>query len=69
MLVIFGKIVIDSNNTKLFLEFINELLLKMKNENIENKIFILDNCSIHNNNMIKEIVHYNGHRLILLNIM
>ena len=40
--------------------------MQMKDENIEDKNFILDKCSTHKNNMIKEIVHHNGYRLIFL---
>jgi len=60
------KVVIGAYNTKLFLEFINELVLKMREKNLENKILIVDNCAIHKNNLIKDVIHHNGHRLIFL---
>ena len=61
------KTVVGSYNTQLFIDFVQELLIKMKEDyGLSNKTFILDNCSIHKNASIKDLLEVNGHRLIFL---
>ena len=61
------KVTVGSYNTLLFLDLLKEVICKLKEDCIAlSKIFIMDNCSIHKNKCIKDVLEENGHRLIFL---
>ena len=51
------KYIVGFYNTQLFIDFIQEPLVKMKADyGLYNKTFIMDNCSIHKNSYIKDFL-------------
>lgn len=53
--VIYYEIRDNSTNENIFLNFINNLITKLKNESVENFVFVLDNLSCHKTPSMKKL--------------
>ncbi len=60
------EILSQAYNTRCFLNFISDLMRILRQGNMGSCVIIMDNASIHKNPSIKDLVEYNGHRLLFL---